>query len=84
MKLAVTDDSRFTVILARVFDLDGDTFKDKRSIFEVEASIGLVLLSFVGIEGNAHHVINSLFSGRGRSVVTGKGAMIEPATLSER
>ena len=36
---SVADDSTFTVVLARVLDLDCRTFEDDRSVFEVEAAL---------------------------------------------
>lgn len=50
----LADDSTFTVVLARVFDLDGGAFEDGQRIFEVKPALGQSLRSLGWTIGQMH------------------------------
>jgi hypothetical protein len=54
LQQAETDHPDFTVVLAPVFDLDGEAFEDKQGVLKIKAALMESLLSPRGIKGQAH------------------------------
>ena len=54
---AIADDSALSVVLSRVFNLDGRTFKDRHCVSEVETTLRKSPISLRLIKGDSHIVI---------------------------
>jgi hypothetical protein len=53
-EVAIADDSRFAVVFAPVFHLDGRSFKHDQGICKVESALSESPLSLCGIVGQSH------------------------------
>ena len=82
LQAAVADDSTFTVVHARVFDLYGRSFKHDQSIFEVKAALSESLLSLGWIERQAHLVSVSTKTIRGNVIVETVALSLRQACLT--
>jgi hypothetical protein len=60
---AEAEDSAFTVVLARVLDLDRQSLKDSRGVLEVQTSFGHWSFAFGRSEGDSHPVSVSTITG---------------------
>ena len=54
---AVTNDPRFTVVLARVLDLDGSALEYDRRVLEVQATFDQGSFALGWVEGDAHRLL---------------------------
>jgi hypothetical protein len=54
---AKTDDAGFTIVLAKIFNLNRDAFKDYFSVSEIKPSVSQRLIAFGRVEGDFHLVI---------------------------
>ena len=61
-------DSALSVVLSRVFNLDGRTFKDRHCVSEVETTLRVSLFSLGWIKGDSHAVIVYTKIIRGKSM----------------
>jgi hypothetical protein len=62
---AIADDSALSVVLSRVFNLDGRTFKDRHCVSKVETTLRESLFLLSWIKGDSHDFI--VYTERGRS-----------------
>ena len=54
---AEADDSSLSVVLAHIVNLDGRSFEDDRSVYEVEPAVQKRLVTLGWVEGNAHRLV---------------------------
>ncbi len=68
-KQTEAQDSAFTILLARVLDLDRQAREDFNCVFEVQPALGESLVSFSRVLGDAHVVIvSTIMSGSNRRI----------------